>query len=327
MKRRTLGGGLEVSAQGLGCMGMSQSYGAADEAEAAATLLRALDLGITFFDTADVYGAGHNESFVGRVLAPHRDAIELATKFAIVPGKDGRPMGVRGDAAYVREACEASLKRLGTDRIDLYYMHRLDPDVPIEETVGAMAALVAEGKVRHLGLSEVSAKTIRRAQAVHPIAAVQSEYSLWTREVEDHVLPACRELGIGFVPFSPLGRGFLTGALARDDLGKGDMRKMLPRFQGEAFDANRALVAEVEAMAQARGVTAGQVALAWVMAKGDRIVPIPGTKRRRYLEENAAAAEIALSTDEIARLDALFTRDAVEGERYPDAIMATVDKD
>ena len=327
MDRRSLGGGFEVSAMGLGCMGMSQSYGAADMAEAEATLLAALDLGITFFDTADVYGQGHNEELVGRVLAPHRDGIELATKFAIVPGKDGKPMGVRGDAEYVREACEASLKRLDTDRIDLYYMHRLDPDVPVEETVGAMAALVKEGKVRHIGLSEVSAKTIARAHAVHPVAAVQSEYSLWTREVEAQVLPACRALGIGFVPFSPLGRGFLTGAVAKNDLGKGDMRRMLPRFQGEAFDANRALVAEVEAMAREKGIAAGQIALAWAMAQGEDIVPIPGTKRRRWLTENAAVADIPLSADDLARLDALFTPAAVHGARYPDAIMATVDRD
>ncbi|WP_422026171.1 aldo/keto reductase [Pyruvatibacter mobilis] len=327
MKRRVLGNNFDVSAQGLGCMGMSQSYGEADQAEAEATLLRALDLGITFFDTADVYGAGHNEELVGRVLKPHRDRIELATKFAIRPGEGGKLMGVRGDAAYVKEACDASLKRLGTDVIDLYYMHRLDPNVPIEETVGAMAELVTEGKVRHLGLCEVSSKTIRRAHEVHPITAIQSEYSLWTREVEDHVLPACRELGIGFVPFSPLGRGFLTGALKKDDLAKGDMRKMLPRFSDDNFDANRALVTAVEEMASARGVTAGQIALAWVMARGDHIVPIPGTKRRTYLEENAAADAIVLSAEDLGELDAIFARDAVTGERYPQAIMDTVETD
>lgn len=327
MKRRTLGNNFDVSAQGLGCMGMSQSYGEADQAEAEATLLRALDLGITFFDTADVYGAGHNEELVGRVLKPHRDRIELATKFAIRPGEGGKLMGVRGDAAYVKEACEASLKRLGTDVIDLYYMHRLDPNVPIEETVGAMAELVSQGKVRHLGLCEVSSRTIRRAHEVHPITAIQSEYSLWTREVEDHVLPACREMGIGFVPFSPLGRGFLTGALKKDDLGKGDMRKMLPRFSDDNFDANRALVTAVEEMASARGVKAGQIALAWVMARGDHIVPIPGTKRRTYLEENAAADDIVLSAEDLSELDAIFARDAVTGERYPQAIMDTVETD
>ncbi|WP_425063960.1 aldo/keto reductase [Pyruvatibacter mobilis] len=327
MKRRVLGNNFDVSAQGLGCMGMSQSYGEADQAEAEATLLRALDLGITFFDTADVYGAGHNEELVGRVLKPHRDRIELATKFAIRPGEGGKLMGVRGDATYVKEACDASLKRLGTDVIDLYYMHRLDPNVPIEETVGAMAELVTEGKVRHLGLCEVSSKTIRRAHEVHPITAIQSEYSLWTREVEDHVLPTCRELGIGFVPFSPLGRGFLTGALKKDDLGKGDMRKMLPRFSDDNFDANRALVTAVEEMAAARGVTAGQIALAWVMARGDHIVPIPGTKRRTYLEENAAADAIVLSAEDLGELDAIFARDAVTGERYPQAIMDTVETD
>ncbi len=236
-------------------------------------------------------------------------------------------MGVRGDVAYVKEACDASLKRLGTDVIDLYYMHRLDPNVPIEETVGAMAELVTEGKVRHLGLCEVSSKTIRRAHEVHPITAIQSEYSLWTREVEDHVLPACRELGIGFVPFSPLGRGFLTGAVKKDDLGKGDLRKMLPRFSDDNFDANRALVTAVEEMASARGVKAGQIALAWVMARGDHIVPIPGTKRRTYLEENAAADTIVLSAEDLGELDAIFARDAVTGERYPQAIMDTVETD
>ncbi len=327
MKRRKLGDNLEVSAEGLGCMGMSQAYGEADAAESEATLLRALDLGITFFDTANVYGVGHNEELVGRVLKPHRDRIELATKFAITPGKDGRPMGVRGDPAYVKQCCDESLQRLGFDVIDLYYMHRLDPEVPVEDTVGAMADLVKAGKVKHIGLCEVSSKTIERAHRTHPVAAVQSEYSLWTRDVEDHVLPMCAKLGIGFVPFSPLGRGFLTGRLSKDDMGERDMRTRLPRFQGDAFDRNRALVEEVEKLAKDKGVLAGQVALAWVMAKGDHIVPIPGTKRRKYLEENAAAADIALSTDEVARLDAVFTADAVTGERYPQAIMDTVDKD
>ncbi|GAA6156160.1 aldo/keto reductase [Pyruvatibacter sp. HU-CL02332] len=327
MNRRTLGTSLEVSAQGLGCMGMSQSYGQADLAESEATLLKALDLGITFFDTADAYGAGHNEELVGRVLKPHRDQVQLATKFAIVPGKDGKPMGVQCDPAYVKQACEASLTRLGLDHIDLYYMHRLDPDVPIEDTVGAMSELVSEGKVKHLGLCEISSKTIRRAHAVHPISAVQSEYSLWTRDVEEHVLPVCAELGIGFVPFSPLGRGFLTGALSKDDLGKGDMRNMLPRFSDDNFDKNRALVSAVEALAADKGVKAGQIALAWVMSQSDGIVPIPGTKRRKYLEENAAADAVDLTTDDMAKLDAIFGGDAVTGERYPQAIMDTVEKD
>lgn len=332
MNRRTLGtaqnaSALDVSAQGLGCMGMSQSYGEADLAESEATLLKALDLGITFFDTADAYGAGHNEELVGRVLRPHRDRVQLATKFAIVPGKNGKLMGVQGDPAYVKQACDASLRRLGLDHIDLYYMHRLDPDVPIEETVGAMAGLVSEGKVTHLGLCEVSSRTIRRAHAVHPITAVQSEYSLWTRDVEEHVLPVCAELGIGFVPFSPLGRGFLTGALSKDDLGKGDMRTILPRFNDENFDTNRALVAAAEALAAEKGVKAGQIALAWVMARSDTIVPIPGTKRRTYLEENAAADRIRLDTDDLAALDAIFGGDAVAGERYPQAIMDTVETD
>ncbi|MDW3098397.1 MAG: aldo/keto reductase [Alphaproteobacteria bacterium] len=327
MNRRTLGTSLEVSAQGLGCMGMSQSYGQADLAESEATLLKALDLGITFFDTADAYGAGHNEELVGRVLKPHRDQVQLATKFAIVPGKDGKPMGVQCDPAYVKQACEASLTRLGLDHIDLYYMHRLDPDVPIEDTVGAMSELVSEGKVKHLGLCEISSKTIRRAHAVHPISAVQSEYSLWTRDVEEHVLPVCAELGIGFVPFSPLGRGFLTGALSKDDLGKGDMRNMLPRFSDDNFDKNRALVSAVEELAADKGVKAGQIALAWVMSQSDGIVPIPGTKRRKYLEENAAADAVDLTTDDMAKLDTIFGGDAVTGERYPQAIMDTVETD
>ncbi|MEO0962241.1 MAG: aldo/keto reductase, partial [Pseudomonadota bacterium] len=273
------------------------------------------------------YGAGHNEELVGRVLKPHRDQIQLATKFAIVPGKDGKLMGVQCDPAYVKQACEASLTRLGLDHIDLYYMHRLDPNVPIEDTVGAMSELVSEGKVKHLGLCEISSKTIRRAHAVHPISAVQSEYSLWTREVEEHVLPVCAELGIGFVPFSPLGRGFLTGALSKDDLGKGDMRNMLPRFSGDNFDKNRALVSAVEEMAADKGVKAGQIALAWVMSQSEGIVPIPGTKRRKYLEENAAADTVDLTTDDLAKLDAIFGGDAVTGERYPQAIMDTVEKD
>ncbi len=316
---------LTVSTQGLGCMGMSQSYGDADQAEAEATLLRAVELGITLFDTADAYGRGHNEELVGRVLAPHRDKISLATKFAFIVGEDGKP-GICCTPDHVKEACDASLARLGTDHIDLYYMHRLDPNVPIEDTVGAMSDLVAAGKIRYLGLSEVSANTIRRAQKVHPITAVQSEYSLWTREIEDGVLPACRELGIGFVPFSPLGRGFLTGKLAQEDFGKGDMRKGLPRFQGENFDLNLALVHALEEIASDKGVKAGQVALAWVMAKGDDIVPIPGTKRRTYLEENIAAAGVDLTPADLTRIEDLFTRDAIAGERYPDAIMSTVDK-
>lgn len=328
MQTKTLGkdkAAFTVSAQGLGCMGMSQSYGEADQAEAEATLLRAVDLGITLFDTADAYGRGHNEELVGRVLAPHRDKVALATKFAFVVGTDGKP-GICCTPEHVKEACDASLTRLGTDHIDLYYMHRLDPNVPIEETVGAMAELVSEGKIRYLGLSEVSSNTIRKAQAVHPITAIQSEYSLWTREVEDAVLPTCRELGIGFVPFSPLGRGFLTGKLAKDDVGKGDMRKGLPRFQGENFDLNLALVHALEEIASDKSVKAGQVALAWVMAKGGDIVPIPGTKRRTYLEENIAAADVDLSAEDLARIEELFARGAIAGERYPDAIMSTVDK-
>lgn len=328
MDTRTLGrdkSALTVSAEGLGCMGMSQSYGAADSAEAEATLLKAVDLGITLFDTADAYGRGHNEELVGRVLKPHRDKVAIATKFAFVAGENGRP-AICCTPEHVKEACEASLRRLGTDHIDLYYMHRLDPDVPIEETVGAMSELVAEGKVRFLGLSEVAGTTIRRAQVVHSITAIQSEYSLWTRDVEDDVLPTCRELGIGFVPFSPLGRGFLTGTLSQTELGKGDMRQGLPRFQGENFDLNSALVAELGNIAAGKDVTAGQIALAWVMHKGDDIVPIPGTKRRTYLEENAAATDISLNADDLAQIEGVFTRNAAAGERYPEAIMRTVDK-
>eukprot|EP00439_Symbiodinium_sp_Y106_P088644 s1_g1180.t1 len=306
-------------------MGMSQSYGEADQAEAEATLLRAVDLGVTLFDTADAYGRGHNEELVGRVLAPHRDKISLATKFAFVLDADGKP-GICCTPEHVKEACDASLTRLGTDHIDLYYMHRLDPNVPIEDTVGAMAELVSDGKIRYLGLSEVSANTIKRAQAVHPITAIQSEYSLWTREVEDSVLPTCRELGIGFVPFSPLGRGFLTGKLAQPEFDKGDMRKNLPRFQGENFDLNLALVHALEEIAAEKGVKTGQVALAWVMAKGEDIVPIPGTKRRTYLEENVEAGSLTLTDDDLARIEELFARDAVAGERYSEAIMSTVDK-
>jgi aryl-alcohol dehydrogenase-like predicted oxidoreductase len=315
--------GPTVSAQGLGCMGMSFAYGAPDADESLATIARALELGVTFFDTADMYGFGHNEELVGKALAPHRDEVVIATKFGIYLNPDdpsGR--GVRGDAEYVRQACDASLGRLGTDHIDLYYQHRPDVTVPIEETVGAMAELVEAGKVRHLGLSEASAATIRRAAAVHPIAALQTEWSIFSRDIEDEIVPACRELGIGLVPYSPLGRGLLTGAVGSlDELADDDFRRTQPRFQGENLDHNLALVAVVREIAAAHGVTPGQVALAWLAAQGDDVVPIPGTKRRTYLEENVGALGVTLTPDDLARLDDL--RPA--GTRYAQANWTNLD--
>lgn len=325
--RSTRLGSLEVSVIGLGCMSMSQSYGPADPAESERTLHRALDLGVTFLDTANAYGLGHNEELLGRVLAGRRHEFKLATKFGIVKFPDGR-RGVDGHPDQVAARCEESLARLRTDYIDLYYLHRLDPKVPIEDTVGAMARLAEAGKVRHLGLSEISSKTLRRAHAVHPITAVQSEYSLWTRDPEAHVLPACRELGVGFVPFSPVGRAMLTGRL--NDGGawpKHDLRADMPRFVGENFSRNRALVAELEAFAAARGHTAAQIALAWLLAKGEGIAPIPGTKRVSYLEEDLGGADIALGADEVATLDALFAPANIAGERYPPALQASIDSD
>jgi aryl-alcohol dehydrogenase-like predicted oxidoreductase len=315
---RTLGrSGLVVSMQGLGCMGMSQSYGVADPAESLATVHRALDLGVTFLDTSDVYGGGHNEEFVGRAIAGRRDEVVLATKFSLTRDEAGG-MSVNGRPEYVRSAIDASLQRLGTDRVDLYYQHRVDPTVPIEETVGAMAELVAAGKVRHLGLSEASAASLERACAVHPIAALQSEWSLWTRDLEVEVVATARRLGIGIVAFSPLGRGFLTGAIRSPaDFDDDDFRRNNPRFSGENFDANLKLVDEVRALATEKGCTAGQLALAWVMAQGSDVVPIPGTKRRTYLEENVAACDVALTDDDLARLDALAPRGAAAGDRYP----------
>ena len=320
MEKRRLGSeGPEVSAEGLGCMGMSEFYGSADEAEAEATIRRALELGVTFLDTADMYGPFTNEELVGRVIAGRRDEVVLATKFGNVRGPNGERLGVRGGPDYVREACEASLRRLGIETIDLYYQHRVDPKVPIEETVGAMAELVEQGKVRHLGLSEAAPKTIRRAHATHPIAALQTEYSLWSREPEDEILPTLRELGIGFVPYSPLGRGFLTGRFrSLDDLDEDDFRRNNPRFEGENFERNMELVERVEEIAAEKEVTAGQLALAWVLAQGDDLVPIPGTKRRAYLEENVAATEIELSEDELRRLDEAAPRGAAAGDRYAD---------
>jgi aryl-alcohol dehydrogenase-like predicted oxidoreductase len=321
-------GALEVSSIGLGCMGMSQSYGKADPAEAERTLHRALDIGVTFLDTANVYGQGHNESFVGRVLKERRDEYVLATKFGIVVDDDGG-RGIDGHPDRVAARCEESLARLQTDHIDLYYLHRLDPQVPIEDTVGAMARLVEAGKVRHLGLSEVSARTLRRACAVHPIAAVQSEYSLWTRDPEAHVLPACRELGVGFVPFSPLGRAMLTGALDGADAiaQQGDMRASMPRFQGDNLTHNLELVAELGAIAGRLGCTRGQLALAWLLSREKDIAPSPGTKRVGYHEENAAAAELQLEAAELAAIDALFAGERVAGERYAASGMRALDKD
>ena len=310
--------GLSVSALGLGCMGMSDAYGDYDDERCLRTLERAVDLGVTLFDTSDLYGSGHNEELVGRGLAHHRDRVVIATKFGIARNADGSLGGVRGDAAYVRQACEASLRRLGVDTIDLYFQHRVDRNTPIEETVGAMAELVAEGKVRYLGLSEASAATIRRAHAVHPISALQTEYSLWFREVEDEILPTCRELGIGFVAYSPLGRGFLTGTLrsAADLRGETDFRNTVPRFQGENLDRNVALLGELRAIADEAGATPGQLALAWVLSRGDGIVPIPGTTRPERLEENVGATRIELGDDELRRLDAMFAPAAIHGERY-----------
>ncbi len=317
----TLLGTLEVGPQGLGCMGMSQSYGQGDETESIATVHRALDLGVTLLDTADVYGAGANEELVGRAIADRRDKVVLATKFALAD-PERRP---RGDAEYVRRACEASLRRLGIDHIDLYYQHRVDPTVPIEETVGALADLVKEGKIRHIGLSEASAGTIRRAHAVHPITALQSEWSLWTRDIEDTVVPTCTELGIGIVPFSPLGRGFLTGRVTSTaDLAEDDMRRGLPRFEGENFDRNLAIVEALRALAAERGVTAGQLALAWVHHQGSHVVPIPGTKRVKYLEENVAAASLTLSAADLRAVEAAAP--AAAGDRYPPEMLRLSNK-
>ncbi|MET0153097.1 MAG: aldo/keto reductase [Candidatus Binatia bacterium] len=328
-KRRLGRTGLEVSALGLGCMGMSQSYGTAeerDERESLATIDRAIELGVTFFDTAEVYGPFHNEELLGRALKGRRDAAVIATKFGMrIEG--GKMVGVDSRPHHVREAVEGSLARLGTDHIDLLYQHRVDPAVPIEDVVGAMAELVREGKVRFLGLSEASERTIRRAHAVHPIAALQSEYSLWERHLEAEILPALRELGIGLVPFSPLGRGFLTGDMKRaEDYPPGDYRRMDPRFQGENFDANVRAAAAVRELAASKHATAGQVALAWLLAKGEDIVPIPGTKRRRYLEENAAAAEVRLDPAEIGRLDEALAPEAIAGPRYNERMMSFIDR-
>ncbi len=326
LEQRRLGsGGLVVSAIGLGCMGMSEFYGATDEGESAATIQRALDLGVTLIDTADIYGPFTNERLVGRALRGRREEAVLATKFGNVRNERGERLGIDGSPDYVRRACEASLERLGVDHIDLYYQHRVDPSTPIEDTVGAMAGLVEQGKVRFLGLSEASPATIRRAHAMHPISALQSEYSLWTRDPEDAVLETVRELGIGFVAYSPLGRGFLTGQFAdTEKLAADDFRRNNPRFQGENARHNAALVETVVAVAGEKGVTPAQVALAWVLSRGDDVVPIPGTKRRTYLEQNVVAAGIELSRDELERLEQAFPRGAAAGERYPD--MSSIDR-
>jgi aryl-alcohol dehydrogenase-like predicted oxidoreductase len=331
MDRRTLGSddaALAVSAQGLGCMGMSEFYGSIDEDEAVATIHRAFELGIDFIDTADMYGSGENERLVGMAIAGRRDDVILATKFGNVRGENGEMLGVRGEPDYVRQACDASLRRLGTDHIDLYYQHRVDPDTPIEETVGAMAELVRLGKVRHLGLSEASPETIRRAHEIHPITALQTEYSLWTREPEDNgIFATVRELGIGFVPYSPLGRGFLTGRIASpEDLPENDSRRSgyFPRFVGENFQRNLDLVERVKEIAAQKAVTPAQLALAWVLAQGEAIVPIPGTKRRTYLEENAAAGNVELTPEDLRRIDELAPVGAAAGDRYAD--MSTVNR-
>jgi len=325
MQRRRLGAqGLEVAELGLGCMGMSEFYGSADEGEAIATIHRALELGIDFLDTADMYGPFTNEKLVGRAIADRRDQVVLATKFGNQRGEDGSFDGINGRPEYVRSAAEASLGRLGVDTIDLYYQHRVDKQVPIEETVGAMKELVDEGKVRYLGLSEASPDTIRRANDVHPISALQTEYSLWTRDPEDKVLPTVRELGIGFVAYSPLGRGFLSGRFrSPEDIPEDDFRRHNPRFQGENFERNLELVGRVEEIAEEKGVKAGQLALAWVLSRGDDVVPIPGTKRRSYIEENAAASDIELTEDDLARLEEAAPVGATAGDRYPD--MSSID--
>jgi aryl-alcohol dehydrogenase-like predicted oxidoreductase len=327
MERRALGrSGLSVSAQGLGCMGMSEFYGPLDDAESIATIHRALALGISFLDTADVYGPLRNEELVGRAIRGRRGEVELATKFGIVRDPaDPTKRGISGRPEYVRRCCDGSLRRLGVEHIDLYYQHRVDPAVPIEETVGAMAELVREGKVRFLGLSEAGPATLRRAAKVHPIAALQSEYSLWSRDPEDGVLDACRELGIGFVAYSPLGRGFLTGQIRRfEDLAADDYRRFSPRFQGENFARNLALVERVEALAREKRCTPAQLALAWVLAQGKDVVPIPGTKKRARLEENAGAQDVVLGADDLRRIDALAPKGAAAGERYAPELMRYV---
>jgi len=328
MKTRQLGqSGLEVSSIGLGCMGMSEFYGDRDEAESIATIHRALDMGVNFLDTADMYGPFKNEELVGRAIKGRRDAVVLATKFGNMRGEDGSFLGINGRPEYVRASCEASLRRLDVDTIDLYYQHRVDANTPIEDTVGEMARLVEEGKVRHLGLSEAAIETIRRAHRTHPIAALQTEYSLWSRDPEDGLLDVCRELGLSFVAYSPLGRGFLTGQIKKfDDLAPDDYRRHSPRLQGENFARNLELVSRIEEIAAAKNCTPAQLALAWVLAQDEIIVPIPGTKRRKYLEENVAALAVEITPDELARINEVAPKGATAGTRYPEASMATVNR-
>ena len=328
ISHRTLGrNGLSVSALGLGCMGMSEFYGGRDDDESIATIQRALDLGVTLLDTADMYGVGHNEELVGRAIRGRRTQVVLATKFGNVRGEDGSRLGINGRPEYVAQACDASLRRLAVETIDLYYQHRVDPNTPIEDTVGAMARLVQQGKVRYLGLSEAAPETLKRAHAVHPIAALQTEYSLWSRDPEDEILATCRALGVGFVAYSPLGRGFLTGRIRRiEDLASDDFRRQSPRFQGENFQRNLDLVTRVQAMAKEKGCTPAQLALAWLLAQGDDIVPIPGTKRRRYLEENMGALNVRLTPADLSRIHEVAPRGVTAGDRYAAEGMRTVNR-
>lgn len=328
ISHRTLGwNGLSVSTLGLGCMGMSEFYGGRDDNESIATIQRALDLGVTLLDTADMYGVGRNEELVGHAIRGRRNQVVLATKFGNVRGEDGSRLGINGRPEYVARACDASLRRLGVETMDLYYQHRVDPNTPIEDTVGAMARLVHQGKVRYLGLSEAAPETLRRAHAVHPIAALQTEYSLWSRDPEDEILATCRALGVGFVAYSPLGRGFLTGRIRRvEDLASDDFRRQSPRFQGENFQRNLDLVTRVQAVAKEKGCTPAQLALAWLLAQGDDIVPIPGTKRRRYLEENMGALNVRLTPADLSRIDEVAPRGVTAGDRYAAEGMSAVNR-